>query len=110
MNIRQMHTFADSMFGIEHEALTAAEKAELQGDYTPADRAEGAFVQMQGRPAWPARRCSPEMVRFIDRLPERYDPPEPLTPREALKFWSTVLAPAAVGVIGFAVLTAYGYL
>lgn len=109
MNIRQLHTFADSMWNIEHEALTAAEKAEQQGDYKPADRAEG-MVLMQGRSAWPARRCSPEMAHVIDRLPERYDPPEPLTPREALKFWSTVLAPAAVGVIGFAVLTAYGYL
>ena len=73
----------------------------------------GLWVTQQGRPAWPARRCSsePEIV-VIDRLPEQYDEGEPLTRWEAVRFWVGISTPATlvVGVSAYAYLVRHGYL
>lgn len=83
MNALPNHLWADSMWGIGHSELTAEEKAILTADYSKADRNEGAelgYVQMQGRDAWPARRCSPEMACWV---PED-DHKDALSPAEAV--------------------------
>lgn len=42
----------------EAERMEAERLAFLSADYTKRER---QYVEMQGRPAWPARRCSPEV-------------------------------------------------
>ncbi len=69
------------------EHLDRERKADLASDWGIADRNEGAelgWVQMQGRNAWPARRCSPELVHFIDRMPEEYDDQTESADREVM--------------------------
>lgn len=61
------------------------------------------WVSPQGRPAWPARRCSPEVADARPAPAEActevgQDDGQPLTAREALIFWLTVCAPSIGGV------------
>ena len=61
MSVHAHNDWADSMMEYGH-----ANADEL--------KAHRPMVQMQGRDAWPARRCSPEMQTVIvDRLREDYD-------------------------------------
>lgn len=53
------HEWADSMADwAEHQDFERDRLAFLSADYTKRER---QYVEMQGRPAWPARRCSPEV-------------------------------------------------
>ena len=47
----------------------------------------------------------------VDRVREDYDPPEPLTRRELVKFWAVAMAPgtALLGVVGFAIWVRFGH-
>jgi hypothetical protein len=105
MNIRQpwvdRYEWTDSIADwAEHNALTAEHKAILNADVSKADRNEGAWVEMQGRPAWPARRCSPEMAVWV---PDDDAPSEPLTGFEAALL--TLIYAASVSFVAWLIAT-----
>jgi len=73
MNTSHLNHFADSMFGIEKTPADAdAEVTRYTAHRALPLPKERQWVAPQGRPAWPARRCSSEPI-VIDRLPEAYD-------------------------------------
>jgi len=102
----------------EYDRLEAIRKAELNADYSKADRHEfSGWITTQGRleQAWPARRCSPEL-HVIDALPEDYDQGE-RTGRHrrmgVLRAWERglLLRPvrSAIGWLSFMALVVAGW-
>ena len=47
----------------------------------------------------------------VDRVREDYDKPEPLPPRELVRFWAVAMAPGItlIGVVGFAIWVRFGH-
>lgn len=58
------------------------------------------------------RNCGCTTGHVIDRLPEDFDKPEPVTGREAVALWIGLLTPGTVAlcVASFYYLASHGYL
>ena len=74
-------------------------------------RAHRALPRCTGECDQGDRDCSCPTGHVVDRLPEDYDKPEPLTVKESVKFWGIAMAPgiALLGVVGFAIWVRFGH-